>query len=96
LIDYFTNVGDVIKGTLNGIGYECNIQVMTEITLSRSHPSITVDTSPTNRFSCSPGNQKATWFRRQNSSGLGFSWKGDILSPSQLSILGSLFVSRAR
>jgi hypothetical protein len=96
LIDYFTNVGDIIARTANGAQYECTGCVMSEIQLKASHPSHIVDKGDYFRSSLSAGELVKTHFWRESFDGTaGIIVFGDILRPKQLSILASLAAVKA-
>lgn len=89
-IDYFSNVGDVLAATANGIQYTVTGAVMTNQQLRAYHGSSTV-VGPGTNHTLSPGYLKKEIGQRQVFGGIpGVSFFGDILSPKQMSILGSL------
>lgn len=95
LIDYMGNVGDILKGTVNGGQFNCSITICTEWICEQSHPAVNkVDPLNSINLQVSKGSMKTRWFDRSLHSGTDLTYTGDILSPHQLSILGSLAVSR--
>lgn len=91
LVDYFSNVGQVLSVFANGIQYDCYGSVMTEQRLTAKHPGNIVRDLPLTEISLSAGALERTFFNRDIYSGApGLSVFEDILSPKQLSILGSL------
>lgn len=87
----FCNVGDILATTANGIQYNVAGCIMAEKTVTVSHPAVLRSESPAYDMSLSAGVLTHVSKARDVFTGVpGPTIFGSLLSPKQLSILGSL------
>lgn len=96
MIDYFTNVGDIISATLNGAQYTVRGCVHTEVKLTAKHGPHSRVALPFIDHHLTSGELTRVHYNRKCFNGMPeLSVMGDLLRPQQLSILASLTAVKA-
>lgn len=98
LVDYFGNIGDFFEATRNIVGQTHGpVEIMTEwkmhAKLSEVNKSVSFGTERFT-FKCSTGHVHASWKQRRKVSGASLSASLPFLNSGQMSILGSIGVTR--
>jgi len=99
LVDYFGNIGDFFEATRNIVGqHHGPVEIMTEwkmhAKLSATEAKTPIGQAPGRSYRCSEGQVKATWKQRRKVTGASLSASLPFLSAGQVSILGSIGVTR--
>lgn len=95
LVDYFSNVGDILNSVSNGIEFNVVGNVMSQVTMTATHPAVKTVELPLIDLNTSAGVLKQVRKSRVTFKGMpGFILFDQIIGPKQLSILGSLSITR--